>query len=379
MPIESYAAHRIGLGRGAAVSDDTALRVEGVSMVFDNGFQALDDVSVVAERGQFVTLLGPSGCGKTTLLRLIGGFLEPTAGQIWLEGEDVTKLPPEKRDTTMVFQSYALFPHMTVGDNVEFGLRQKKLPRAERRERVEEALAYVSLQSQRSKRPEALSGGQQQRVALARALATRAGVVLYDEPLSNLDAKLREQVRFELRKLQRDHGFTAIYVTHDQAEALAMSDVIYVMNGGRIVQEGHPEEIYDKPRNRFVADFLGVANIASGTVKGPEGDGHRIRCEFGEIMVTGDEGDPPEQVEVSWRPEDSVVVDEGFKGPNVFELKVIETVFLGNLTDIIGEVTGKPGQQFRVQVLRHAHGDLGSVIHVYIAPDRFRILESDTS
>ncbi len=360
------------------MSEELALRADGVSMVFDNGFQALDDVSVEAAPGEFVTLLGPSGCGKTTLLRLVGGFLEPTQGRIWLGSLDVTPVPPEKRDTAMVFQSYALFPHMTVDDNIDFGLRRKKLAKADRRDRVEEVVGYVSLESQRRKRPEALSGGQQQRVALARALATRAGVILFDEPLSNLDAKLREQVRFELRRLQREHGFTALYVTHDQAEALAMSDTVYVMNGGRVIQSGPPEDIYDRPRNRFVAGFLGVANVIQGTVSSRDGNGYRVDTGLGELLVSsnGDE-EPPGEVELSWRPEDTEFVDADYVGDNVFDLKVTESVFLGNLIDVVGIVPGLTNEPIRAQLMRHTAVDVGSVLRTRIPPERLRILEPE--
>jgi len=344
-------------------------------MVFDNGFRALDKVSVRAEPGQFVTLLGPSGCGKTTLLRLIAGFLSPTEGSVVMDGTDVGALPPEKRDTAMVFQSYALFPHMTVEGNITFGLKQKKLPKSEQRERVDDALSYVSLESQRDKRPAALSGGQQQRVALARAMAMRPAVILYDEPLSNLDAKLREQVRFELRRLQRDYGFTAIYVTHDQAEALAMSDVIYLMNEGKIVQSGPPEKIYNHPTNRFVADFLGVANVFEATVLSSEGTRHQVDTPFGKLDVESDAAPAASRIYMCWRPEDARLVAD-LEGINSFELKVTESVFLGNLTDVFGHLPGAPDETFRVQFLQFGRAaDSGESMQLSIAPEHLRFLE----
>ena len=239
----------------------TALRVTNVSKVFEDGYRALAYINLSIERGEFVTLLGPSGCGKTTLLKILAGFYDPTTGNIEQDGADITHAPPEKRDTAMCFQSYALFPHLSVAENIEFGPRQNKVARNARLERLDGLLRQVDLEQHRDKLPNKLSGGQQQRVALARALAMRPSVVLFDEPLSNLDAKLREQVRREIRGLQREFGFTAIYVTHDQSEALAMSDRVVVLNGGVVEQIGAPEEVYQRPETAFVADFIGSANL----------------------------------------------------------------------------------------------------------------------
>ena len=355
----------------------TTVEVDDVTMVFDNGFRALDGVSLKAGKGQFITLLGPSGCGKTTLLRLIAGFLTPESGRILISGQDVTALPPEKRDTVMVFQSYALFPHMTVGDNVGFGLRQQRMGKKERNQRVGQALASVSLESQRDKRPKALSGGQQQRVALARAFAMRSGVILFDEPLSNLDAKLRERVRYELRTLQQDYGFTSIYVTHDQAEALALSDQVYLMNEGRIVQAGTPHELYTNPRSSFVAGFLGVANLFSGTATGPIESGLcEIDTPFGPLRVRCP-GQPPEgEVEMCWRPEDVRIVGEGEQVDNRFDLVVSTVVFLGNLTEVYGHVPHDDTVTYRLQFMRHEPIVEGTTLHLAVDPADVRILES---
>ena len=232
------------------------------------GHKALEAINVAIEEKEFFTLLGPSGCGKTTLLRMIAGFEHPTSGEIRLHGKDVANLPPRARPVNMVFQNYALFPHLTVAQNVAFGLEMLKWKKADIAARVDETLALVKLGSFRSRKPAQLSGGQQQRVALARALAPRPQVLLLDEPLSALDLKLRKEMQFELKRLQRETGITFVLVTHDQEEALAMSDRLAVMNTGRIQQIGTPEDIYDDPANRFVADFIGEANLIPGAALG---------------------------------------------------------------------------------------------------------------
>jgi len=227
---------------------------------------AVDDVTLEVEKGAMVTLLGPSGCGKTTLLRLIAGFEEPTRGEIWFGDKRVDRLAPNARDTAMVFQSYAIFPHLDVFENVAFGLRMARVPDAEVRERVGRVLELVGLAGLERRAPSQLSGGQQQRVALARCIVLEPHVLLFDEPLSNLDAKLREQMRVEVRELQQRLGVTSVYVTHDQAEAMALSDLVVVMNEGRIAQVAPPRELYSRPNSRFVADFIGKANFLTGTV-----------------------------------------------------------------------------------------------------------------
>ena len=253
-----------------------ALALEGVTKVFRSPerreVRAVDDASISIAGGEFVTLLGPSGCGKTTTLRMVAGFEQPTAGRILLDGRDVSRLSPDRREMGMVFQSYALFPHLTVFENVAYGLRLRKQRGAPLRAAVDRALSLVDLRGLEDRRPSALSGGQQQRVALARAMAIEPRVLLFDEPLSNLDAKLRVSLRVEIRRIQRELGTTSLYVTHDQAEAMSLSDRIVVMNGGRIEQAGTPDEIYRRPHTRFVADFIGRANFLDGTVVARHGD-----------------------------------------------------------------------------------------------------------
>jgi ABC-type Fe3+/spermidine/putrescine transport system ATPase subunit len=239
---------------------EAALRLAGISKRY-GAVTAVDAVDLEVREGEFLTLLGPSGCGKTTTLGLIAGFFPPSAGEIYLKGKPVAGLPPFRRDIGVVFQDYALFPHMTAGDNVAFGLKMRNLDRGEIDRRVKEALDLVQLRGLGDRRPLELSGGQRQRVALARALVIRPAVLLLDEPLSNLDLKLREEMRVEIAGLQRRLGITTVFVTHDQGEALVMSDRIAVMNAGRIEQLGRPAEIYERPATRFVAEFIGRMNF----------------------------------------------------------------------------------------------------------------------
>jgi spermidine/putrescine transport system ATP-binding protein len=234
--------------------------------------RAVDDVTIEVARGEFFSLLGPSGCGKTTSLRMIAGFEEPTEGRVVLTGQDIVGVPPFKRNVNTVFQSYALFPHLTVADNVAFGLRRKKIGKAEVKDRVKRYLDLVQLPGYDDRRPSQLSGGQQQRVALARALVNEPAVLLLDEPLGALDLKLRKQMQLELMRIQREVGVTFIYVTHDQEEALVMSDRIAVMSQGKVEQIGYPEDIYERPATRFVAGFIGTSNIVEAEVTGRAGD-----------------------------------------------------------------------------------------------------------
>ncbi|MFE3741433.1 ABC transporter ATP-binding protein [Streptomyces sp. NPDC059134] len=238
--------------------------IEGLAAGYE-GQRILDVDRLSIRRGEFLSVLGPSGCGKTTLLNSLAGFVRPTAGRITLDGTDLTDVPTHRRGLGLVFQNYALFPHMTVAGNVAYGLKVRRTERAERDERVAEALRLVGLEAYADRRPKQLSGGQQQRVAVARALATRPAVLLLDEPLSNLDAKLRREMRVELRELQQRLGITMVFVTHDQEEAMSLSDRIAVMNGGRVEQLGTPTEVYRTPATRFVAEFIGAANILEGT------------------------------------------------------------------------------------------------------------------
>ncbi len=242
---------------------------------------AVHNVSIDVKEGEFVTFLGPSGCGKTTTLRIISGFEYPTEGEVWISGKLVNNDPPNKRDTSMVFQSYAIFPHLSVSQNIGFGLELKGLPKETIRTETERIMVVMNLTNLANRRPDQLSGGQQQRVALARAIINKPSVLLFDEPLSNLDAKLREQMRLEIRRIQKTFGITSIYVTHDQGEAMTVSDRIVVMNEGNIMQIGTPFEIYSRPANRFVADFIGRVNFFEGTVTQVREQGISVRFTHG--------------------------------------------------------------------------------------------------
>lgn len=246
-------------------------------------FTAIPDLSLSIHPGELVTLLGPSGCGKTTTLRMLAGLESPSAGSILIGGQDVTRLPADRRDVSMVFQSYALFPHMTVAQNVAYGLEAGGMKPAEAKDRAAEGLSQVGLDGLGARLPAELSGGQQQRVAVARALVLEPQVLLLDEPLSNLDARLRRRVRTEIRELQQRLGFTAVYVTHDQEEALAVSDRIVVMKGGVVAQVGSPRELYEAPASEFIADFIGEANVVDGTVLSV--DGHEARVDLGGAVI----------------------------------------------------------------------------------------------
>ncbi|MGB2875429.1 MAG: ABC transporter ATP-binding protein, partial [Gaiellaceae bacterium] len=261
-----------------------AIALEGVSKGFGK-VAAVENVTLSIAEGEFFSLLGPSGCGKTTSLRMIAGFEEPDVGRIVLQGEDVTHVRPNRRPVNMVFQHYALFPHMSIYDNVAYGLKVKRVPRSEHRERVEAMLRVVELEGLERRRTRQLSGGQQQRVALARALVNRPAALLLDEPLGALDVKLRKQMQLELKRIQSELGTTFVYVTHDQEEALAMSDRIAVMNGGRVEQIGSPREIYERPQTAFVADFIGSLNALDLTVQERVGEYALMRLGDGERLV----------------------------------------------------------------------------------------------
>ena len=260
------------------------VRLTDLTKRFDD-VVAVDGLSLEIEEGRFFALLGPSGCGKTTTLRMIGGFEEPTSGTIELGGRDVSGLPPYRRDVNTVFQSYALFPHLSIFENVAFGLRRRKVRGRELQTRVQEALGLVGLGELGKRKPRQLSGGQQQRIALARALVNRPRVLLLDEPLGALDLKLRKEMQLELKRIQHEVGLTFIHVTHDQEEAMTMADRIVIMNGGHIEQQGSPAELYESPRTAFVASFLGVSNLLEGTALGDD----RVRLDDGsEVRVSRD-------------------------------------------------------------------------------------------
>jgi len=283
---------------------DIDVRVDRVTKRFAE-VTAVDDLTLEIDRGEFFSLLGPSGCGKTTTLRMIGGFEEPTRGTIYLGGQDVTTLPAYRRNVNTVFQSYALFPHLNVFENVAFGLRRKKVQKSEIERRVRDALRLVDLPGFERRKQSQLSGGQRQRVALARALVNQPQVLLLDEPLGALDLKLRKQMQLELKRIQHEVGVTFLYVTHDQDEAMTMSDRIAVMRHGKIEQIGAPEEIYEKPATEFVAGFLGASNLLDGEVKDSDGSEVTILLSSGDVIaVPADRFDAPSQkVKVGVRPE----------------------------------------------------------------------------
>ncbi|MGE0714882.1 MAG: ABC transporter ATP-binding protein [Alphaproteobacteria bacterium] len=292
---------------------------------------AVDDVSLEVREGELVALLGPSGCGKTTTLRMIAGFIAATEGRILIGDRDVTDLPPYRRNTGMVFQGYALFPHMTVAQNVAFGLEMRKVARADIAPRVAEALRLVRLDGYGERMPRQLSGGQQQRVALARALVIRPEVFLLDEPLSNLDAKLRLSVRVEIRQLQQSLGLTTVFVTHDQEEALTLADRLVVMNQGTVQQIGSPEELYERPANHFVADFIGRSNFLEGRVTAPG----VFRTKGGLDVAFADHGSGPRADGVlAIRPEKAHLGPAGEAGPNRFRATISFVTYLGAATEI---------------------------------------------
>jgi spermidine/putrescine transport system ATP-binding protein len=322
-----------------------AIELRGVNKEFRGRGEvvaAVRDVSVAITEGEFFSLLGPSGCGKTTTMRMIAGFEEPTKGAVYLHGADVTLTPPHKRDVNMVFQSYALFPHMNVFDNVAFGLRRKRTPKSEVTDRVTDILGIVGLEGFAKRRPREMSGGQQQRVALARALVNRPRALLLDEPLGALDLKLRQSMQIELKRIQREVGITFVYVTHDQGEALTMSDRIAVMNAGVIEQLAPPRDIYEHPKTKFVAGFIGTSNLLSGTVTSVTGTDAVI--EFGEgerVIVPGAAGvnganaAPGDELEITVRPEKMTLATENDAPAGGCALRgtVTEAVYLGTSTN----------------------------------------------
>lgn len=300
-------------------------------------FTAVDGIDLRTEPGEFLTLLGPSGCGKTTTLRMIAGFEDPTSGTITLDGQDILRLTPDKRPMSMVFQSYALFPHMTVRENVGYGLRLAKVPKAEMTERVDSALNSMGLMAMADRAPAQMSGGQQQRVALARAMVMRPKVLLFDEPLSNLDAKLRVAMRSEIRRLQREMGITAIYVTHDQDEAMSLSDRIIVMYQGRIAQIGTPEDIYRHPTDMFVADFIGQANFLDAELLSvSDGVAHVTVLGVERTVPAAEEVSAGNQVAILVRPESVIIkrLSEGSEPEVGGRYGTVETmVFYGSIVE----------------------------------------------
>jgi spermidine/putrescine transport system ATP-binding protein len=313
----------------------TIVHIQNMTKKFGS-VAAVDDLDLKIRAGEFVTFLGPSGCGKTTTLRVLGGFEMPTEGRVVLDGADVTRLPPNRRDVNMVFQDYALFPHMTVGQNIAFGLELKGRNKAEIDARTQELLDFLQLGGFRDRTPDQLSGGQRQRVALARSLAPDPKLLLLDEPLGALDAKLRGQVQVELKDIQKRTGKTFVFVTHDQEEALTMSDRIVVMNRGKVEQDGTPEDLYFRPRSRFVAEFIGETNLIRGTVRGI--DGGSVLIDWNGIEVRGAaHGDNPVQgseVTGSLRLENVACHPQKPAAENAIEGRIVNRLFKGSRTSV---------------------------------------------
>src|SRR4051812_5371187 len=297
-------------------------------------FTAVDDVSLSIRAGEFITLLGPSGCGKTTILRMISGLETPTSGEVLLDGVDVTNLPSYRRDVNQVFQNYALFPHLRVADNIAFGLKMKKLPREQIASRVAEAIEMVELAGMERRLPSELSGGQKQRVALARAIVNRPKVLLLDEPLAALDAKLRRAMQIELKRLQHRLGITFVFVTHDQEEALVLSDRIAVMNAGKIEQLGAVTEIYHRPQTHFVASFIGEANVLAARVIARDGLNVRVRIADAIELTLVDRNITSDEVLLSIRPEKVRVQRTRPAGDNVFAARIEEEIFRGAMDQL---------------------------------------------
>ncbi len=319
----------LGTGGGDGAGQE-AIRFEGVTKRFGSTV-AVNELTLSIQRGEFFSLLGPSGCGKTTTLRMVAGFEQPTEGSVYLEGEPVDDVPPYSRNVNTVFQSYALFEHLDVEGNIAFGLKRRRVPADEIRSRVAEALELVQLTGRESAKPRQLSGGQMQRVALARALVNRPAVLLLDEPLGALDLKLRKQMQVELKEIQREVGITFLYVTHDQEEALAMSDRIAVMDEGAVQQFGPPEEIYESPQKTFVAGFIGVSNLLPATV---EGEG--VRLQTGQLFPSTlpDGCEEGASVYCSVRPE-KIFLDDLEEGMVSVEGEIVERIYLGTTTQVI--------------------------------------------
>jgi spermidine/putrescine ABC transporter ATP-binding subunit len=338
----------------------TSITIERAARTFGN-VRAVDDVSLAIEDGEFFTLLGPSGCGKTTLLRMVAGFGALDSGRILFGDRRVDVLPPHKRNTGMVFQNYAVFPHLRIGDNVAYGLRARKVPEKEITERVARALKLIQLDGYESRWPHQLSGGQLQRVAIARAVVIEPHVLLLDEPLSNLDAKLRVEMRTEIRRLQKALGITVIYVTHDQEEALSMSDRIAVMRAGRVEQVGEPQAIYRHPATAFVAGFVGTTNLFRGTVAQRDGDTIEVTIDGGSLRARGDIGQPGDRVEISLRPEAFRVLAPGEVAPagwSTLSGSLGEVEYLGATTRLHLRLPGDARLQLTVGAPPASGGDI---------------------
>ena len=320
----------------------TLLDIKNLNKSF-NGHQVLHNISLQLEKGEILFLLGASGCGKTTLLRSIAGFEQPTSGEIWLKNQPIFKenlnVPTQQRKLGYVVQEGVLFPHLNVYRNIAYGLGDGKGKTEEEKQRIQEVMKLTGISSLADRFPHQLSGGQQQRVALARAMVTRPDVILFDEPLSNLDAKLRESVRFEIKQLSKQYNLTSIYVTHDQAEALTMSDKIIVLNKGAIEQIGSPQDIYHHPKNRFVADFIGIANITEANVKNIGDNLYAVSSIFGDFTVFSEKKPESERIYICFRPEDiELLPNTQAEVENQITVDIINTAFMGNITEVQGVI-----------------------------------------
>jgi iron(III) transport system ATP-binding protein len=342
---------------------------------------AVDSVHLAVPAGALWFLLGPSGCGKTTLLRMVAGFVMPDAGRIRFDEQDLTFVPPYQRDTGMVFQSYALWPHMTIADNVGFGLDVRHITGRERAARVDQALALVQMAELKDRKPNQLSGGQQQRIALARALAIRPKCLLLDEPLSNLDAKLRLEMRSEIRRIVKEIGITAIYVTHDQKEALSMADHIAVMKAGRIQQTGTPAELYRHPANRFVADFIGETNFLKATVESTSGNTVTVRTPVGTLQaalpqIQNSEFRIQNSVLAAFRPEAVTLAAAGTATPNTFAGRRIATTYLGEMAEHLIELAdGTRIKAFELNPSATQSPD--NLVALHIPPENLMLVSAD--
>ena len=351
-----------------------SVELRGLTKRYDT-IAVVDDVSLHIEHGSLVCLLGPSGCGKTTTLRLIAGFMEPTVGEIFVGGRLLSSpartLPPEQRNMSMIFQSYALWPHMTVAENVAYGLKLRKLDRDTIARKLDAILSTTRLANMADRYPGELSGGQQQRVALARALVVDPETLLLDEPLSNLDANLREEMRFEVRRLHDEYRYTTVYVTHDQAEAMTTADVIAVMNAGKIEQAGSPEDIYDRPRSEFVARFIGASNV----VKGKALDENHLSLAGTALRCTGGKFAPGRDAALSIRQHDIRLHAAALQAvENVMKATVVRQGFLGSSRDYLVEVAD--ATQFRVVTSADESIPQGSAVWLELPPDHCRALRA---
>jgi iron(III) transport system ATP-binding protein len=336
---------------------------------------AVNDVSLTISKGEFVTLLGPSGCGKTTTLRLIAGFEFPTSGQINLDGKSIGDIPPNQRDMAMVFQSYAVFPHLNVFENIAYGLRVRKFSDADIKQKIEKVMALVKLSGLENRAPNQISGGQQQRVALARALVVEPKVLLFDEPLSNLDAKLREEMRFEIRDLQKRLGITAIYVTHDQQEALVMSDKIAVMNSGRLMQLGSPEEIYERPKSKFVAEFIGLSDFIAGHIESFDASRAQVTVGDAKLTVPTIPGLQQGQQKLLFiRPNDVEFAKEE-TGENILGGTIKQATYLGEHIDY--RVSAGEGMELRVQAQGARRHTVGDRVRLHLPVERCHLIAEE--